>query len=842
MCISGYLFPQLSFFLESSVSGMMDMGNPRNNAFRGVRAVNRCPLFFLVLLSFIVLVGGIEPANADDTVIIFKGARPYVSTEDTLKPPDYDPKDFIPLLYPLVALKEGIGKEVFFTIKTPASMVDITNLMNDSAGTCYTMDEDRDYQFGTNIDDIMKEKDNILKGWKIVFKRELQSVAGLQNLASALDVDSAVFSKFDLTEIEWTVTDTELSTDPASKSAIEILKGTGKEPIFNFKVPTDPFPSLAIYARAYFSWEIKIPIVGPSGSVASFILGNEREFMPDLIRVNVLDRTPPIIMTFTPSVLFGTSGDHIVDFNARRNLRNIAEIPENESNVKMMVFDNARYGMLKGQGVLHDPNRIQCLFYFETFVTSITPDSSRIGGRQPSRIEKMTGEFYSGSSEPPQGIGQLIWVGPISLDEYYVKSGGGALKDLDSAVKPESIPGLIGTVDNEAHCVHKWNIPIADLEKALRERMYEQYKDKIDPTRRVTLLSHQFASTGKFQFFPDELFQTHWIDDVVYYSPNETTGKHLGGFEILRATAAVSDASGNWLLPETEMIGWDARKDLLPYYYRENVDGVISLKPFFDASENSQVVVQHRMVMPVVVFDNDKPNPMLLVTAKGADGSTRTTRFYIPNGDLADLENGGKDPKINPWVNDDQVWEFDAAGESPTMKFLKDHDRERYEEYMKALQIQENSRVVFETIGYDNVNKWVVREEPFSYFGIVTPIAFSAGVQDDSMIRPVTWKINDPTTAADPQLESLMYEDKQNNTYVYPDYVYRNVDETQEYGAEFTIHDGSNFNDPDRNGGIMNNWRTLRLKFKILKNNATWEGIEKLGSKEQVEHDSKKDQ
>ena len=131
-------------------------------------------------------------------------------------------------------------------------------------------------------------------------------------------------------------------------------------------------------------------------------------------------------------------------------------------------------------------------------------------------------------------------------------------------------------------------------------------------------------------------------------------------------------------------------------------------------------------------------------------------------------------------------------------------------------------------------------KDPFTYYGISTPIT-TGDVQDESLIRPVTWKIIDPTAENDPSQTDTLYENAKDKIYMYPDHVFRNIDESKEYGVEVVVHDRSNFNEPSQNGGLTYNQRILRLKFKVLKDNNSWNNnLEKMGSEESIDRDSEK--
>lgn len=594
----------------------------------------------------------------------------------------------------------------------------------------------------------------------------------------------------------------------SAKGNAKIVNSSGFDLDVQFGTPIDPLPSVGIVARHYFKWSIK----SPDGSVE---YGNDEEFIPiSPVGFLIADKTPPNAIGFSPSVLFGTTGDTIAKFNEHRDRRGISLVPANPGELLLFVSDNARYAYAGGQGVHHKRDNIQALLYAETYLTSVTDEKP---ARAVRPIEHKIGEYFQGNDAPPAypaGMGKFAFVGPIDLR-----------KDL--GLVPQTTMNAVAGAgqDSETINIHVWRIPVADLESKLHARLLAQYGAELSGQRRPAFLDHHFAGAVFFEYLEKSWQPPHWNDNLAY-SDIDGNALQLGGFDFLRITAAVSDAAGNWTLPEASdaFLEWDAKNDI-------------------PAGTAARVSAYHRFLMPLVVFDNDKPNVVLMVTAQGRSGETRTTRFTIPNGDLAhkEKEQSGAPGEIGPWFNDDPVWIFDWKGESPTMQWLKANDPKRFDEFKQSLEILENTRVIFDCVAYDNVNKIVRRDDNdlFTKWGVVTPVAMPKDATDLELERPITWRIFDPTVPD----ESMLYEDPADKMYVYPDYIFRKVDETKMepsadgssgYGVEVLVNDRSNFNDPARNAGSMTNWRKVQLWFKVIPSAGT--GIDRMGNEEKVGH------
>ncbi len=703
----------------------------------------------------------------------------------------------------------------------------------------WAISEDDNFSIRTDGPEILKTmKDKIISGY-------IKTSSTLKVKPDGYDFSSAKLTKLEYIRTEWYLTENVITKD-GGDSGSGLMRydlaanapGNDVQKLI-FSIPTDPLDFIGLRAKVYFTWQIEIG--GNSGS--KIIFENLEDTQNAFIKFVILDRTPPINFGFSPNTLFGTTGDWIAngsqDFNFWRSTRGIGSVPPNEDDLFLIVSDNGSNSDLDWmQGVYHNEKNINALIYAETYISGFTDKKP---SRQVSKIEETTKEYYKGNSEPPEGIGKFVWVGPINLREYYLQDMDKVGKQID--IEPPLEPytdatGSMGTAGDGSRNVHIWKIPVKDLEMALYKKLLVQYKDQVDKTTRKTFLDHHFGSGSLFKFLNDSDAVNHGIENL-QYSSVKTGNLPLGGFEILRLTASVSDSSGNWTYP-----GFIPKiKDLTPvdhilaYGYR--TEDSKKFVPYFDATAEDRSdapPLPHDFLMPIVVFDNDKPNPILIMTARGKNGTTRTTRFTIPNGDLAypgkSSNSGAK--KQGPYINDMQLWEFDYNGESDTMKWLQENDPARYDEYKEALVIQENARVVFEIVSYDNINKWWVSQNPFSYYGISTPVTFPEGSRDESMVRPITWTIIDPIVAKDETQRDLLFEDVKKKTYVYPDYIFRNVDENESYGVEVVVHDSSNFNEPSQNGGTTYNWRRLRLNFKILKDRSNWNDMEKMGNQENI--------
>jgi hypothetical protein len=232
---------------------------------------------------------------------------------------------------------------------------------------------------------------------------------------------------------------------------------------------------------------------------------------------------------------------------------------------------------------------------------------------------------------------------------------------------------------------------------------------------------------------------------------------------------------------------------------------------------------------------------MIMVTAQGRDGETRTTRFTLPNGDLAarEREESGGRPNSAPTSTWTTQWVFDWKGESETMKWLEKNDKKRFDEFKASLEILENSRVIFEVAAYDNVNKYVRMEGPnkeYCKYGIWTPQVMPKDVTDLQFERPMTWKINDPTVPD----EEMLYEDRPAKVFVYPDYIYRraipekmapSADGRSGYGVEVLVERPRLVQrDPARTaarpptGGRSSSW------FNVLPSEEV--GVDRMGNQE----------
>lgn len=710
------------------------------------------------------------------------------------------PCDIAPhLLYPLSYAPSG----VFFHIVKADVMEDVTSMVGGGFST-YAVHEDTEFVLKTNYEEFWTQVEPLIKSkiaedstWKALVAR------GIAQGAPKVTITKK--------RVRWTLVeyDVDENLQVSAKGNARVVKDDDGS--FDLKVlfgtPTDPLPSIGIEAKHMFEWTIE----SADGKVK---FGNKEEFLPDLCRFIVLDKSSPSTIGFSPNTIFGTTGDSIVKFNEHRDRRGITLIPANPPDLLMFVADNARYAFAGGQGVYHKRANLQALVYVETYITSVTDQKP---ARQVFPIESTIQEYFNGNEPPPAypaGMGKFVWVGPIDLR-----------KDL--GIEPQTTMNAVAGAgqNSETINIHVWKIPIADLETKLHARLGAQYANELKDQLRPTFLDHHFAGACYFEFPEKAWGENHSIDDLEYFSID--AGKmNLGGFEFLRLSAAVSDAAGNWSLPEASdaFVDWDTKNDI-----PEGGDA------------KARTMAYHRYMMPVVVFDNDKPNPMLIVTAQGRNGETRTTRYTIPNGDLAhkEREQSGAAGQIGPWINDDREWVFDWKGESPTMQWLKDNDKKRFDEFKESLEILENTRVVFEVAAYDNVNKIVRRDsdELFTKWGVCTPVTLPKDATDPQLERPVTWRIFDPTVPD----ESMLYEDPADKMFVYPDHIYRKVDTAKMepsadgksgYGVEVMVNDRSNFNEASKNGGSQTNWRKITLWFNVIPSAGT--GIDRMGNEETV--------
>lgn len=675
----------------------------------------------------------------------------------------------------------------------------------------YAVEEDAPFTLHTNVQEFwaavepkLKEKISKDKGYRAIIGQGVEIPQG--------ECELTIRNK----RVRWQIAEFEIdgagATKPGGGRVIEereipaeggdgaLVMGKG------FPVPNDPH-YFHITARHYYEWEIR----SPDGKV---VFGNRADMVWDSIVMKVIDNTPPRSVYFMPSVLFATSGDEIAAYNGIADLLG-APWPRNGEEIVMIVPDNAQHAFEQLVGVRHDSRKVQAKIYAETYVSRVTPTPP---GRTHMPVEKSFQEYCDGEGNPPEGLGKFVWAGPIDLRE-------------DLGLTPQTVPqpGSNPEVLN----LHVWRIPIAALEKKLHEALLARHGPELEapPERKLRFLDHHFASGSMFEYRDPAWEPVHIPSgDLQYTAIDDPAPRSLGKLDFLRITAAACDAAGNWSLPvERTLLDWNAAGDVAS-------GGEIPLS-------GAQRVAHHASFLPLVVFDDDRPNPMIVVTAQGRDGEVRTTRFTIPNGDLAarDREESGASDEIAPYANRDPEWIFDWKGESPAMKWLEKNDPKRFKEYKAALEILENTRVVFEVAAYDNVNKYVSMKGPagaYCKFGIWTPQVKpkdSPGIQFE---RPVTWRIHDPTVPD----EEMLFEDRATKIYIYPDHIYRAVDQKRMapsadgrsgYGVEVLVNDASPFNDPAKNGGMTANWRKIGLWFNLLPSESV--GVDRLGNEETVD-------
>lgn len=679
----------------------------------------------------------------------------------------------------------------------------------------FAIEEDLPLTLKSNVDEFWSQVEPKLK-------EKIRNDPGYRALVSqGVDVpDGACELTLSDKRVRWTITEFEVdpsgSVSPGAGHVVDEKEVSGDADGGSlslgkgFPVPDDPHYYL-ITARHYYQWEIKTP----DGKIS---FGNKADMVWDSVIMKVLDNTSPAGVYFSPNVLFGTTGDAIAAYNEIRD-RHGAPYPANESDIFMIVPDNARYAFEQLVGFRHDPRKVQAKLYAETYISRVTATPP---ARKQMPIEKAFQEYCEGEQSPPEGMGRFVWVGPIDLRE-------------DLGLVPQTVPQE-KSGNPEVLNVHVWKIPVAELEKKLLAALIARYGGELEapPERKLQFLDHHFASGSVFEYREEAWEPLHLPARDIDYTGSKGDAKPqaLGKLDFLRITAAVSDAAGNWTLPqEGGLLTWNAANDVA-------TGGAIRL-------EGAQKTLHHVGFLPLVVLDNDKPNPMILVTAQGRDGEIRTTRYTIPNGDLAvrEREESGGTPQIGPYTNIDHEWVFDWKGESPTMQWLAENDPKRHDQYKRDLEILENTRVIFEVEAYDNVNKYVRMEGPnnaYCKYGIWTPQVMPKDVTDLQFERPVTWKIVDPTVPD----EDMLYEDKAAKVFVYPDYIYRKVDPARMapsadgksgYGVEVLVNDIGSFNDPAKNGGSATNWRKIVLWFNVIPSSD--KGIDKMGNQEQVDRE-----
>lgn len=569
----------------------------------------------------------------------------------------------------------------------------------------------------------------------------------------------------------------------------------GKTPKQNivFPFPTDPEVACVAVPIMFFTYEVN-DLINQLGNAPKAKYWSYFVVRPS-VSIIIIDQTQPEEVFFDPPAVMGTTGDKISEFNQKADAWGFKS-DRNPTDIMVLVRDNNYFSNSKTPGFNHGKHPPNIAIYVETFVTHY----AKVAADTPNmpKIEKVLGERVDESKfsglvkATPDGAFQ--WIGPIWLDtdlpnwKFDIVAAENKNGQIDSNITMSN--GYIANKENLCSVI-VFKGPITDIEKAMETKFGVSSR-----------LSNHFASRAGLGFTDQLFYDAHFMKD----GSDPKLGDHY-----LRLCVAAGDASCNFKLPFFAGSSADARA---PFAGKYGADlGVVR------AETGTGGRVEALSIIP---YDDSPPNPVLSVT--NTETNT-TTVFTIPNSDLCDANWTKTYPcPYAPYNIPADTYYFRYDNKSSTMKWLETNDKERYDEYVKALTINEDVRLIFDMMAYDNINKHVEVSVAGSMkvgnYGIVTPM-YGMEKNDDNLLRFVTWKINDPTGP-----DNLKYEDQAQGIFVYPDYIFRNPDTSiygggstdinKSYFVSFFVEDNSPFyNAASAVQGQKTNRRTLLVEFKI---------------------------
>ncbi|MEZ7890906.1 MAG: hypothetical protein QMC67_04085 [Candidatus Wallbacteria bacterium] len=532
---------------------------------------------------------------------------------------------------------------------------------------------------------------------------------------------------------------------------------------YTFNYATDPNESCRVGVTAIFTYDAGGK---PHWFFVQKILG----------QVLTVDNIPPHEIYFDTPVLLATTNDKISNFNKKAKAWNF-KADENPDIIRVAVKDNNYFASAKKNGVLHKYNQKgspNIAFYVEVFKTYYgkLPDASS----SQNKIERITGERVDenalntskGKATPD---GAFEWVGPIWADDmpnwkYQIVSA----EVNNGQVVADGHPTNSPVADKSKLCsVIVFEGPITDLENAM---------EKLRPGS--SIMNPHYASRSGIAFTDNAVKESHSIQSSSGVTECCT-----------RIIVSACDTSMNFRLP---------------YLAAGSNVFINDIKTRYGTTPNYMAAGQMEC-MAIVPYDDISPNPMLSMTNTETN---KTTIFTLPNSDLCSAP-------YSPYNKDlGDLWHFKYDNSTETMKWLEANDPDRYKEYTEALQINEDVRLIFDMAAYDNINRNVeVKNQgnKIGQYGISTPMdGFEKN--DDSLLRYCTWIIQDPTG-----VDNLKYENKDNNVFTYPDYIFRNPDASKTYNVAFFVDDFSPFYNPNRpsTGASKSpgNRRAIVLEFKL---------------------------
>ncbi len=529
----------------------------------------------------------------------------------------------------------------------------------------------------------------------------------------------------------------------------------------------------------------------------------------EINRLQTYDETPPDAVFYSNRVLFTTTGGKITEFNKRAEdyafehpNKSLGMAVKNPEEISVLVKDNNVFSSFTtAQLNEHEPPRPHrfgattptLAFYVETYGAFYKELDNAAGG---TKVERMLGETIATEAlgtNPATPEGRFGWIGPIwfeDLDGWTVSVHQKEVEGDDKSEKiidPVKVNGIF--VNKHKLCsLYHFKGPLKSLETAV-----EKLTGNPDSMR----YSLHFASLAQMSipiFTGDNIrFLEHQFNDEAL------------GFEkekMMRICTAVLDSSGNLRMP------WLSRT-----IDEKKVLGDFQAK--FGAAKLSKAGLCDEMIV-VVPYDDRLPGAVLSLTNTETNV---TTSFTIPNYDCLENENTSAGDKVYfPFAEQAEVWHFKYDGDSDAMKWLKQKDPQRYQKYIEALTINEDVRLIFDMVGYDNINKYLETVDSdntkIGQYGISTEMAGAEkGIEN---LYYHTWRIDDPTGT-----ENLLYEDKSKDLFVYPDYVFRNPEQGKTYKVSFYVEDFSPFFNrkasavETKSGKRQGNIRQIILEFDV---------------------------
>jgi len=525
-------------------------------------------------------------------------------------------------------------------------------------------------------------------------------------------------------------------------------------------------------------------------------------------QVLVIDEMPPDSVYYSDRVLFTTTGGKMSEFNKRvedygfKHPNSALKVDvKNPENLTIMFKDNnffSSYNKADIDKLDPKPHRfgvtpLDFAFYVETYKAFYKESDNPTSA---NKLERMIGETVDSAmlgSNPATPEGRFGWMGPIwvkdlegwTFEAWPMETEGDEANE--KLVEPKIVNGIYLNKDKLCTVV-KMTGPLKSLETAV---------EKLTGDPNSMRYSLHFASYAQMYIPAAE-------GDNARYLEHQLTDEEMGFKEekMLRICTAALDSSGNLRMPWLSR-SIDEKKVLADFQAK------------YGAEKMSKAGLCDEMIA-VIPYDDRLPGAVLSVTNTETN---ITTSFTIPNSDCLTKENADAGSDIYfPFAEQAEVWHFKYDGDTDAMKWLKQKDPKRYDEYIKALSINEDVRLIFDMAAYDNVNKYFetldTDTKKIGQYGISTEMTGAEkGVEN---LHYKTWQIDDPTGT-----ESLMYENKADKLFVYPDYMFRNPEQGKVYKVSFYVEDFSPFFNskgsavnpqPDKRSG---NIRQIILEFDV---------------------------